>query len=395
MKFKIALLFLSMFIGFGIVELGLRLFVYLNKEQKTAPIYFANDAGRGFVLLKKNIDKYIYSDEAQRAVHFKTNAEGFLGENYSLEKPSDVFRIAIVGDSFTEGAPFVDYEKTFPYLFERRLNTRRDTNYEIMNFCMVDQSTVDELYYYDAYVRKYQPDLVILATFLGNDISDNLRYIDRKEFILASRDLSTAGLKEKPAVPTTNTAPLRLSKRIVNAFLRSRALHTLYQSFFIQNDWFFEAKWFVRATIFNKPFEPDPNVFINIWPYTNLADSRYVRQKEVLDFTGDVIGVFGKRVKQNNGAFALLIIPSPWQIDKKLTRRLTRFNPTIDLFVPNAILKNKLDKEFPILDLSSALSDAINKEHKEAYIRGVWHFTEEGNAIVAEELLRFMKERRF
>ena len=384
-----------MFIGFGIVELGLRLFVYLNKEQKTAPIYFANDAGRGFVLLKKNIDKYIYSDEAQRAVHFKTNAEGFLGENYSLEKPSDVFRIAIVGDSFTEGAPFVDYEKTFPYLFERRLNTRRDTNYEIMNFGMVDQSTVDELYYYDAYVRKYQPDLVILATFLGNDISDNLRYIDRKEFILASRDLSTAGLKEKPAVPTTNTAPLRLSKRIVNAFLRSRALHTLYQSFFIQNDWFFEAKWFVRATIFNKPFEPDPNVFINIWPYTNLADSRYVRQKEVLDFTGDVIGVFGKRVKQNNGAFALLIIPSPWQIDKKLTRRLTRFNPTIDLFVPNAILKNKLDKEFPILDLSSALSDAINKEHKEAYIRGVWHFTEEGNAIVAEELLRFMKERRF
>src|SRR3989344_3284296 len=395
MKFKIALLFLSMFIGFGIVELGLRLFVYLNKEQKTAPIYFANDAGRGFVLLKKNIDKYIYSDEAQRAVHFKTNAEGFLGENYSLEKPSDVFRIAIVGDSFTEGAPFVDYEKTFPYLFERRLNTRRDTNYEIMNFGMVDQSTVDELYYYDAYVRKYQPDLVILATFLGNDISDNLRYIDRKEFILASRDLSTAGLKETPAVPTTNTAPLRLSKRIVNAFLRSRALHTLYQSFFIQNDWFFEAKWFVRATIFNKPFEPDPNVFINIWPYTNLADSRYVRQKEVLDFTGDFIGVLGKRVKQNNGAFALLIIPSPWQIDKKLTRRLTRFNPTIDLFVPNAILKNKLDKEFPILDLSSALSDAINKEHKEAYIRGVWHFTEEGNAIVAEELLRFMKERRF
>lgn len=390
MKFKIALLFSSILVGFGVMEIGLRIFDVVTKEQKTAPIYTVTEEDGQFLLLIKNIDEYIYSDEARRAVHFKTNAEGFLGEDYSLEKPSGIFRIAIIGDSFTEGVPFVDYENTFPYLLEYGLNVPGNKKYEVMNFGMIDQSTVEELYYYDAYVRKYHPDLIILATFLGNDISDNLRYIDRKEFVLTSRDLSTAGLK-KTAVPVTNAVQLRLSKRVLNAFLRSRALHTLYQSFFITNDWLFEVKWFIKMTALNKPFEPDPQVFINIWPYTKLNDSRYMRQKEILDFTGDVIGVFGKRVKQNNSAFALLIIPSPWQIDEKLTRRLARFNPAIDLFVPNKILKEKLAGEFPILDLSPALSYAINKEGKQVYIRGVWHFTEEGNVIAAKELAGFIQ----
>ena len=108
---------------------------------------------------------------------FTTNNRGMRGPgDYAYEKPEDVFRIAVLGDSFVFGVG-VSEEETAVFLLEKLLNKAKPggRKYEVYNFGVNSYSPVLEYIYLKEEVVKYKPDLVVLMLD-ACDIQDDYLY---------------------------------------------------------------------------------------------------------------------------------------------------------------------------------------------------------------------------
>lgn len=121
-----------------------------------------------------------YPDVEGYSVHeatiwVKINADGFRDRHHERVKPSSMFRIAVVGDSFTEGSN-VAFEDTFPTVVERELascSMFKKQGVEVLNFGVSGYGTAQSYLLLRQHVLSYQPDLVVLAFYNGNDVADN------------------------------------------------------------------------------------------------------------------------------------------------------------------------------------------------------------------------------
>ncbi len=108
-------------------------------------------------------------------VTISTNSVGMRGlREYSLDKPSDTYRIAVIGDSFIFGHGVNDNEVVSAVL-EDRLNSdlaHERTRYEVINFSVSGFGQAEQLVTYKHRERHYKPDLVVLFYF-SNDIGNN------------------------------------------------------------------------------------------------------------------------------------------------------------------------------------------------------------------------------
>jgi len=124
--------------------------------------------------LKPNLNTYY------KLVEFKTNSAGLRDKEYSIAKPEDVFRIAVIGDSFVV-ADGVKIEDTFHSLLEERLNKEGgDITYQFINFGV---SAYDLRQYFEVMKQialEYDPDLILVGFCPRNDqyIPDERRYRD-------------------------------------------------------------------------------------------------------------------------------------------------------------------------------------------------------------------------
>jgi len=125
------------------------------------------------------------------------NSVGMRDREHSVEKPAGVFRVLLLGDSFMEALQ-VPFDSSFPALLERGLAERTGKRVEVVSAGVSGWGTDDELRYLTQYGLRYQPDLVLVAMTLHNDISDNLR----QEW----HTLRGGGLVEQPVQPMS---PLR------------------------------------------------------------------------------------------------------------------------------------------------------------------------------------------
>lgn len=118
-----------------------------------------------------------------------TNAIGMRDSEHRLEKSSGTFRILVLGDSFIEAIQ-IPLEDTFPRLLERRLNSVSRTPIEVISAGVSGWGTDDELTYLRRYGLRLQPDLVLVAMTLHNDVSDNLE--------MEWHDFADGSLRERP-----------------------------------------------------------------------------------------------------------------------------------------------------------------------------------------------------
>jgi hypothetical protein len=100
------------------------------------------------------------------------NNYGLHDTNLTMEKPKDTFRILILGDSFPQGWQ-VKLEQGFPWLMEEELNQTSPRKIEVINMSADTYGTDRELLLFAALGWRFQPDLVLLSFYTGNDIKDN------------------------------------------------------------------------------------------------------------------------------------------------------------------------------------------------------------------------------
>lgn len=110
----------------------------------------------------------------------RINSRGFRDEERGYDKSPNTFRIAVLGNSWTEALQ-VPLEKAYTSILQQRLNEAScaaGKSAEVLNFGVAGYSTGQELLLLQQEVWKYHPDLVLLAFYPARDIANNVRELN-------------------------------------------------------------------------------------------------------------------------------------------------------------------------------------------------------------------------
>ncbi len=113
--------------------------------------------------------------------YIRINSDGMRDREHTIAKPQGTFRIAVLGDSYAE-ATSIDAAKTFWAELERQLPACPALSgrpVEVLNFGLAGMGTAEELLVLRHRAWKYDPDLVLLAFFIGNDFRNNTKELQK------------------------------------------------------------------------------------------------------------------------------------------------------------------------------------------------------------------------
>lgn len=155
-------------------EVGLRLVGW------SKPHLYRPDPHRGWALAPGA--RGLYTDEGRGWI--EVNRFGFRGPAPRLGKPRGTFRIVLLGDSQAEALQ-VDFDDTFGEVLERRLGGcpapggGTPSRVEVLNFGVSGYGTAQALLTLRHAAAAFDPDLVLLAVYTGNDVRNNLEELER------------------------------------------------------------------------------------------------------------------------------------------------------------------------------------------------------------------------
>lgn len=123
-----------------------------------------------------------------KTVSYQINSDGFRDPRiYARPKPAGVFRIAILGDSFTFGIG-VQGESPYPKVLERELAKRLpELPIEVMNCGVYGYNTRQEAALLGKRVVEYEPDMVFVCFYMNDVVPVDVRKVGRAP----ESDLST------------------------------------------------------------------------------------------------------------------------------------------------------------------------------------------------------------
>jgi hypothetical protein len=299
------------------------------------------------------------------------NSDGFRDEDWTLEKPRNTFRVALMGDSFAAGLQVPTHD-LFARQIEGSLNQvlADDSRVEILNAAVDGYGTAQQLLLYRQKLRSYKPDLVLLAVYPGNDLADNwpgsgndhyiARQCGRPYYRLVDGELVDLGLV-KPATRSGSTADRLFG------FLR------IYANFAPQT---YQESDFTLADIKQRQH---PDTLDRAWALT---------KRLILEFDQDVRG--------DGGRLAVMILPDPFSFSKWRFRDLPRVERLAELrqtwpietLLEDFLIHNGVQH----INLMRPLAAANVVDIQALFIPRDYHFNILGHEKVAEILHNWIVE---
>ena len=127
----------------------------------------------------------------------ETNSLGHRDDPTSVEKDPAVFRILVLGDSFSAGAG-VEREQAYPQVLESLLTRAAGVPVEVVNSGVGGWQPFQYAQYYEHYGRDFSPDLVLVGFFVGNDAFAGATEVTQLRSAVGGRRVS----REAAARPT-------------------------------------------------------------------------------------------------------------------------------------------------------------------------------------------------
>ena len=161
-----------------------------------------------------NFDGWIKTSEFTTRVQI--GPLGLRDPRTEYARPPDVFRVLLLGDSFVEAVQ-VDAAQTVAARLEASLQQGASRRVEVVNAGVAGYGTGHEMLLFDEEGIRYQPNVVVLVVFLGNDIGDNAYRPDPQRPERTTRptfDLDSERLiRVIPGAPIDTSPDLRRSLR--------------------------------------------------------------------------------------------------------------------------------------------------------------------------------------
>ena len=188
-----SLVFFGCVIALGTMEAGVRVF----DPQPMLP--YRPHPSLGWTL-PAGARYTVVEQESGRRITVRINSKGLRDVEHAYDKPAGIFRILVIGDSFTEGT-LVELDEAYPKQLERRLR-ERGHQVEVINAGVGGYGTDQELLFLMREGLRYHPDLVLLGFFAGNDVSDtaakSIFRLERGSVVM--RDQRPPGLRRRAVV---------------------------------------------------------------------------------------------------------------------------------------------------------------------------------------------------
>jgi lysophospholipase L1-like esterase len=390
----LALLVASLAFSVSVAECGLRLHHYgslrgLSGEHSLRMPH----ASRGWTLVP---DGWSFQRTRDYGVLVRTNDRGLRDRPHALEKPPGTFRIVVLGDSFME-AYQVALEESLPFRLQERLASR---GVEVVNLGVGGYGTAQQLLYLEEEGLRYAPDLVVLAFFAGNDISNNARAIESAlmgadDPTVFSRPYATASGLDAPLAWTPpdaeRMAPLasRWHARRASAL---DALRRFFQPAMVVNLVEQAGAQLIARLTHREPYDPS---WLFGWPFLARVplpeaarawdEAWLVTRRLLLEMD---------RVARGAGArFAILVVPTHYQVAPGDLAALAERHPELAFDV------DKLGRELagfassagiPLLDPTPELRASYESGTRVYYWLEDRHWNAAGHALVADRLAGFL-----
>src|SRR5262245_25792471 len=389
---KVLLILLGAFFGLAIGEAGLRLFGY-----RYTGSFFTLDPLLGWSLRPGAGAWQV--DEGDAWV--KINSHGYRDRERAVSKPPGVYRVALLGDSFTE-ARQVELDKTFASLAEEELNRRhcfRDRRVEVLNFGTLGYNTGQELIQLRERGWKFSPDMVVLNFYSGNDIIDHNRalntvlpelapYFHLKDGKLELDDSFRRGPKFDPTY-------IKLKGIATNAMNRFELALMVYKLRVAREQREVMEREMERESAPKESADPNalPPQYSRFMHYLPPTIPPMVEAWEV---TEALIAEFGKEVRSHGAPLLMLIAPLPIQFhpDPKAQEEFRAKYKIESLdYADDRVERQARANGIPTLRLAKPLLDEARRTG--TYMAGFansppneFHLNERGHAVVAREMVR-------
>ena len=183
-KKQILFFLLGVSIILGVVEAGARAYeqivddcFYLNADAtKNLDFEFKKKICEQSELVKVN-ELPVYSYEPnQHLTSININSFGFRGDEFSLQKDANIYRIFMVGGSTTFGSGATSDEKTIPAQLEKKF-LDRGYQIEIINAGVGAADSREEAYKIREIYKRYQPNMFIIY----DGWNDSFRNLEKTE----------------------------------------------------------------------------------------------------------------------------------------------------------------------------------------------------------------------
>lgn len=296
----------------------------------------------------------------------EVSSKGLRGPEVEYAKPPGETRVLVLGDSFTF-AEQVNQNETFVQRLEDQLTAEGGGTYRVLNAGSNGWATANELVYLAKEGVRFQPDLVVLAFYVGNDVSDNYRRLDIKR-VAEEADLELRGAD-------AFDGPRRL--------LRRSRLYT-----FLETGVFAKLPWFASAEggSSDASFRRSPRTL-------DEAQEAWAITEGLLDRTRDVAESRGAR-------FMVMMIPSADVVAQGGRAKEPDADDLEDGITgeaepgfedPHGTLAEIVERHaLTTLDLYDAFRQQAARGRQRLYYRQNAHWTAAGHAIAARELHDFI-----
>jgi lysophospholipase L1-like esterase len=167
---NLALLALAVLFFCGFLELALRVIFARSLDFSMEMWKYAAQLKRPVADPKLSFAHRPNRSAVLMGVPVSINSHGLRDHEYSEQKPPDVYRILMLGDSTTLGWG-VPLDQTVAKILERNLNRAGlpgRSRVEVLNAGVGNYGTVQEVEHYRTLDRVFHPDLVILEYFIND-----------------------------------------------------------------------------------------------------------------------------------------------------------------------------------------------------------------------------------
>jgi hypothetical protein len=375
---NLALLVTSMVVALLLAEIALRI------SDFSYPSFYRPDDRLG-LRLRENAEGWFRSEGE---AYVRVNNAGFRDKERSLARSTNVFRVAVLGDSMIEALQ-VDLEKTFASLLEHRLNACGvfgGKSVEVMNFGVSGYGTAQQLLTYRYYASKYSPDLVLVAFFAGNDVRNNSKELEpekvRPFFALKGNDL----VEDRSFAESEEFR--RRTNRLRTVLEELRVLRVVQAAYFVKDQIQLRAErpenqaavrgaeWGLDNAVYSEPTTPQ---WRNAWAVSErlLAELR------------DEVQAAGAKLIILSLSSGIQVQPDP-----KVREEFLRTTGIKDIFYPNRRIE-KVAAELGVQSILLGPRFQQVAEREKVFLHGfpntrpgTGHWNEAGNRLAADIVAR-------
>lgn len=383
---KLLLLLFGVAFGLLMSEIFLRVFGF------SFPLFYETDYYRGFALTPGLEGQF--QREGGSYVHI--NSDGFRDREHTRTKPANTFRIAILGDSFTE-AMQLPFEQTYGFLLEQKLrqcDALRGQRAEVINFGVSGYGTALELLTLRQKVWNYSPDLVLLAFTTHNDVFDNSRALSQSEevpyFVYRNGELTyDASFRDSKLYRQRDSRMNRAGRWIHNHLRVVQLIH--YVQFVARTrltDWRTKRKLAQQSQSPGNAAAGAEDIGRDNMIYLEPRDENW---KEAWHVTEGLIKQMSGEVNQNRARFVLVTLSNAVQAypDPNVRQRFLQHIGSETIFYPNLRLKALADREqIDFLDLAQPMQTYADQNkvflHGFGSDLGNGHWNADGHRLAAD-----------